>query len=78
MWDVHYIKLIERIIDPNKGGTLQKTNTGLFLGSGPPYYMEKMVFSALIKQIFKTVWQKNKKVFMFRRPHFCTYANPCP
>ena len=36
-----------------KDDTLHMNNTGFSCGTGSPYYMEKLTFSALIKYIFK-------------------------
>ena len=47
-----------------KGDTLQRNDAGFPCGAGSPYYMEKLNYSALIKQIFL----KNCKSIGFHVP----------
>ena len=47
-----------------KGDTLQSNDAGFPCGAGSPYYMEKLTYSALIKQIFL----KNCKSIGFHVP----------
>ena len=56
MSDIHYIKLLANS-NPMKGGSLQYI---FFHELFHHYYMERLDFCALIKNIFKTDFQKDK------------------
>ena len=62
MSDIHYIKIIarNRNINPMKDDTIHRKNTGFLCGTGSPYYMGKLTFSALIKDIFFEKITKDK------------------